>query len=307
MHDDIFAEQGLRRAFELALGLRARPFGSASAPTGWAFEGQRFGLRDIQVSPSGLYSAICESEAQLNELKAFVTAARRSVCTRVRININPLERRADELAQHAMARGYAIVPSQTHVLPIGESMVAMRRNYHATKRSQSMREVKVPSSIIVASDIAHLEDYFAVYEASLQRWGRQGFLYPRSLFSALLNCPSVRIWMNYIEGRLACAMVILYCRKYALYWQGVSRIEANQKQAYPMVKLMDAVIGDLVATGIPYLNLGASESLPNVRRFKEEFGARPLTYPALVYESPLWRAAIGARRFGLLLRQSFQR
>jgi hypothetical protein len=56
-----------------------------------------------------------------------------------------------------------------------------------------------------------------------------------------------------------------------------------------MVRLMDAVIQDLCARGVPVLNLGASEGLPQVQRFKEEFGAQPLAYSALQWESTVWR------------------
>jgi hypothetical protein len=62
-----------------------------------------------------------------------------------------------------------------------------------------------------------------------------------------------------------------------------------------MVRLMDAVIQDLCARGVPVLNLGASEGLPQVQRFKEEFGARPLAYSALQWESTAWRWLYRAR------------
>jgi hypothetical protein len=40
---------------------------------------------------------------------------------------------------------------------------------------------------------------------------------------------------------------------------------------------------------VEHFNLGASQGLPNVQRFKEEFGARPAAYASLVHESRLWR------------------
>lgn len=275
--------------------MRARPIGGKFGSPGWAFEGRRYGLRRVELCPYGLYSAVCASQIQFDELRQFVEGARRSGVVNVRINVNPLEPRADAIAQHAAACGYEMVQNQTHILPIGASIEALRNDYHATKRYQVLRKVKAQSSIVVASSASQLEDYFAVYTASLERWGRDGFVYPRALFSSLLGCPSVRIWMNYVEGRLACAMVVFYSRTYALYWQGVSRIDGDQKHAYPMVKLMDAVLQDLVQSGIPQFNLGASDGLPNVRRFKEEFGARPVAYPTLTYVSKFWRALLKAR------------
>jgi hypothetical protein len=289
VYDDIFDDVAVRCAFEHSLGMRARPIGGKSGSPGWAFEGRRYGLRRVELCPYGLYSAVSASQMQFDEFLEFVDGARRSEVVNVRINVNPLEARAEAIARHAIACGYQMVQNQTHILPIGTSIDALRNEYHATKRHQVLRKVKARSSIVVANSASQLEDYFAVYCASLERWGRDGFVYPRALFTSLLGCPSVRIWMNYVEGRLACAMVVFYSRTYALYWQGVSRIDVDQKHAFPMVKLMDAVLQDLVLSGIPQFNLGASDGLPNVRRFKEEFGARPITYPTLTYVSKIWR------------------
>ena len=92
-----------------------------------------------------------------------------------------------------------------------------------------------------------------------------------------------------MAGRLACAMVVLAGRRHALYWQGVSHIEADQKSAHPMARLLDAVVQRLHAQGVTHFNLGASQGLPNVQRFKEEFGAQPVAYASLVHDSRLWR------------------
>lgn len=90
-------------------------------------------------------------------------------------------------------------------------------------------------------------------------------------------------------------MVVLAGREQALYWQGVSHIEADQKAAHPMARLFDTVVQHLHAQGVARFNLGASQGLPTVQRFKEEFGARPMGYASLVYESRLWRAGQALR------------
>jgi CelD/BcsL family acetyltransferase involved in cellulose biosynthesis len=183
-----------------------------------------------------------------------------------------------------------VLPRQTHLLDLRPGLPALRRGYHATKRNQVAKPVKIDSRIAQARTEADLQPYFEVYAHSLQRWGREGaWPYPRQLFLDLLHSPAVRIWTHHVQGRLACAVVILESRHQALYWQGVSRIDEDQKAAHPMVRLMDAVIQDLCARGVPVLNLGASEGLPQVQRFKEEFGAQPLAYSALQWESTAWR------------------
>ncbi len=294
MLDDLFDDEGLRRVLGAALGMRALRLGGTDERAVWAFERKRYGLRQLELGPLGLYCAVADAPAEVDGLVALADRAQRSA-SRVRINVNPLDRRGGEIARRTARCGFTTESNETHLLPLRGSIDDLRAGYHATKRHQVQRRARLASTIVQADCATQLDDYAEVYGASIVRWGLDGPTYPRSLFDALLACPSVRIWMNYVEGRLACAMIVLRCRRYALYWQGVSRNDDGQKAAYPMVRLMDTVLQDLLAAGIPYLNLGASDGLPTVRRFKEEFGARPASYPALVYESPLWRALRGAR------------
>jgi hypothetical protein len=282
--DDIFDDAVLRGAIEASLGMRARSWDGESA--WWYFERLRLGLAwSVEASPMGLYAPLCRGGVQQKDIRSFIDKARRLPLVDVTINLNPLEVQAEALVEHAAAVGYQIVRRQTHLLPIGASIDEVRRQYHATKRYQALRRIDLRNDIVVANEPSQLRDYFALYAASLARWGRERPIHPSGLFERLLVSPAARFWMNYVDGRLACAMVVLYCRSYALYWQGVADIDARQKHAYPMVKLMDAVIEHLVDQRIPYLNLGASEGLPNVQRFKEEFGAAPWAYSSLTYRS----------------------
>lgn len=294
MLEDFFDDAGVRAAFEAHLGFSARRCGAA----GWAFERRRFGLRRVELAPIGFYTGLGaegETAAAVDALKTLIDAAPAPL-TRVRINLNPLGPQAAALARHAAARGYTTIDNETHLLHLAPTMPMTRLNYHATKRSQVSKVNALASTIVQAATPAHLDDYHTAYCASLQRWGRDHAVYPRAFLEALAASASVRMWMNYVGGRLACAMVVLYSRRYALYWQGVSQIGTDQKAAFPMVRLMDAVLDDLTRAGIPCLNLGASDGLPTVRRFKEEFGARPVAYASLLHEGPAWRALERVRR-----------
>ncbi len=283
--DDLFDDAGVRAAFELHLGFQARRWGEA----GWAFERRRLGLRRIEVAPIGFYTRLCTHAGQAEALEGLIDTARRAPLTRIRLNINPLETHAERLSSHAARQGYRLIANETHLLTLAPAMEDTRRHYHATKRSQATRPNPLASTILTAHSAAHLNDYYSAYEASLRRWGRDRPVYTRGFFEAMMASTATRIWMNYVAGRLACAMVVMSCRHYALYWQGVSQIEPDQKAAFPMVKLMDAILSDLTEAGIPWLNMGSSEGLPTVRRFKEEFGGQPRAYVSLVHEAPIWR------------------
>jgi hypothetical protein len=287
--DDFFDDAGVRAAFGAHLGFSARRCGDA----GWLFERRRLGMRRVEIAPIGFYTRL-DGGRDAAALQALIDAAPAPL-TRVRINLNPLEPQAAALARHALSRGYQVHRQETHLLHLAPTIAEMRQRYHATKRNQVAKANALASNIVLASTAAHMDDYHAAYRASLQRWGREQAVYPPSFLDALAACAPVRVWMNYVAGRLACSMVVLYSRRYALYWQGVSQIAPDQKAAFPMVRLMDAVLEDLSRTGIPCLNLGASEGLPAVRRFKEEFGAQACAYGALVHEGMAWRALQRAR------------
>ena len=292
LFDDLFDDPVLRSAFGRAAGLQALELHGL-------FEQRRLGLRRWEWAPYGLYAPVCADRQRAQALADFLSRAP-GRASQVRVQLNPLCSEAGRMEEQAAAQGWRVLPRETHLLDLRPGLEALRRAYHATKRNQVAKPVKVDSRIALARTEADLLPYFEVYAHSLQRWGRAGaWPYPRQLFLDLLHSPAVRIWTHQVQGRLACAVVILECRHQALYWQGVSRIDEDQKPAHPMVRLMDTVIQDLSARGVPVLNLGASEGLPQVRRFKEEFGARPAAYSTLQWESGAWRWLQGLRASGI--------
>ena len=292
LFDDLFDDPVLRSAVGRAAGLQALE------PRG-LFERRRLGLRRWEWAPYGLYAPVCADPQRAEALAQFLNLAP-GRASQARLQLNPLCPEAGRLAQQAAAQGWRVLPRETHLLDLRPGLEALRRGYHATKRNQIAKPVKLDSRIALARTEADLQPYFEVYDRSLQRWGRSGaWPYPRQLFLDLLHSPAARIWTHQVQGRLACAVVMLESRHQALYWQGVSRIDEDQKRAHPMARLMDAVIQDLCARGVPVLNLGASEGLPQVRRFKEEFGARPAAYSTLQWESAAWRWLRGARAWRL--------
>ena len=313
--DDLFDDPVLRSAMGRAAGMRplspcvvqhlvaevhaaAGPV-AAELALNVLFERRRLGLRRWEWAPYGLYAPVCADPQRAEALAQFLNLAP-GRASQARLQLNPLCPEAGRLAEQAAAQGWRVLPRETHLLDLRSGLEALRRGYHATKRNQIAKPVKLDSRIALARTEADLQPYFEVYDRSLQRWGRSGaWPYPRQLFLDLLHSPAARIWTHQVQGRLACAVVMLESRHQALYWQGVSRIDEDQKRAHPMARLMDAVIQDLCARGVPVLNLGASEGLPQVRRFKEEFGARPAPYSTLQWESAAWRWLRGARAWRL--------
>ena len=302
MAGDLFDDEALRHALHRGLGWRAVRLEEGPC---WAFEQARFGLRRWELGPMGLYAGTvtpCDWSAALQVARRRASSVRWQGSPQQALTL-PAPAAAQAVADgdthsFTIPAGYALTPRETHLLSIEPTAEAQRARYHATKRSQIARPA-LPDTEIAPGRAADLDDYWALYAESLRRWGRQDVPYPRVLFDALLDSPSVRLWTLRVQGRLAAAMVLLQTRPQALYWQGVTSSDAAFKPAFPMLRLVDAVLRGLSAHGVAVLNLGASEGLPQVRRFKEEFGAVATPYPTLAWDGLAWRAAQGLRRAAL--------
>lgn len=283
--DEFLEEPSLRAALAAPLGLQALAWPGA----GTVYRRRHLGLTQLELAPLGLYAASSAS------LESFIDSAP-GRASRVTLNVDPLDSRSDALVARAAAGGWRVLRRETHLLALDRTLDELRRGYHATKRAQVRREPALPWRIDCVRDVWALDAYYGLYTAAAARWGRSGPPYPRRLLEAVLASPAAELWLMHVRERPACAMIVLVSRRFALYWQGASHIDDDQKAAFPMVRLMDTVIGSLLARGVACLNLGASDGLPNVRRFKEEFGARAAGYPTLIHESTVWRALARLRR-----------
>jgi hypothetical protein len=292
---DWWDDPAWRAALAVPLGMTAL----AWPGLGTVYQRRRFGLAQLELAPLGLYAPVSVSQRASGRapdsapasarLEDFIDRAPRQAA-RVTLNLDPLDPRRDALAARAAAAGWQVLPRSTHLLALDGAPEALRRGYHATKRAQVRRAPALPCRVECVRGPGRLDDYWPLYEAAAARWGRAGPPYPRALFEALLASPAVELWLMHVAGRPACGAVVFVGRRAALYWQGAARIDEHTRGTFPMLRLMDALIASLAARGVPWLNLGASEGLPSVARFKEELGARAVAYPTLRRESVAWRA-----------------
>ena len=294
---DWWDDPAWRAALAAPLGLQALDWPGL----GTAYCRRRLGLAQIELAPLGLYAPVSVpvlapvSAPVPAPLDDFIDRAPRQAA-RVTLNIDPLDPRRDALAARAAARGWQVLEHRTHLLALDGTPEELRRGYHATKRAQVRRAPAQPCRVECVRGPGRLDEYWPLYAAAAARWGRAGPPYPRALFEALLASPAVELWLMHVAGRPACGAVVFVGRRAALYWQGAARIDDQTRASFPMLRLMDALIGSLASRGVPWLNLGASEGLPSVGRFKDELGARVVTYPTLRHESVAWRALAALRR-----------
>jgi hypothetical protein len=136
--------------------------------------------------------------------------------------------------------------------------------------------------------------YELLCEASV-RWGRAEPPFPKRFLDALLSHggADVEIWFaRHGETPLA-GGVVLYGASELFFWSAAMRREHVRRR--PSNALNLALAASAVQRGLRWYNLGSSEGLPGVDRFKRSVGASHLAYAELRHERPLFSAYSWAR------------
>lgn len=145
-----------------------------------------------------------------------------------------------------------------------------------------------------ASGSGAVDRYYAMLEESAVRWGRSAPTFPKALLSALASSGAdVEIWFARFDGEAIAGGVMLYGADEANFWSAAMRAEFGTLR--PSNALNVALIRAAAERGVRWYNLGSSEGLPGVARFKEGLGARTVGYRTWVRESAIYRWYRGMR------------
>ncbi|HKU68027.1 MAG TPA: GNAT family N-acetyltransferase [Candidatus Baltobacteraceae bacterium] len=120
--------------------------------------------------------------------------------------------------------------------------------------------------------------YYELLEASARRWGLERPGIPKSLIAALVEHggDDVEIWFARAEGRAIAGGVVLYGSKEFFFWSAAMLAEYGRLR--PSNALNFALLHAAAQRGMSWYNLGSSEGLPGVARFKRDLGAQEATY-----------------------------
>lgn len=123
-----------------------------------------------------------------------------------------------------------------------------------------------------------VERYFSLLELSAKRWGLAAPPISKQLLEALVEIgrENVEIWFATVEGRDIAGGVVLYGSEELFFWSAA--MDAAYGRLRPSNALNVALMRHAAQRGMKWYNLGASEGLPGVARFKQDLGARELPY-----------------------------
>lgn len=116
---------------------------------------------------------------------------------------------------------------------------------------------------------------------SAQRWGLPRPPYARALLDALVSFGEgdVEIWFARCEDRPIAGGVVFFGSEEVFFWSAAMR--RDDAALRPSNALNVALIRAAAQRGMRWYNLGASEGLPGVERFKKGLGAATIPYAEL--------------------------
>ncbi len=152
-----------------------------------------------------------------------------------------------------------------------------------------------------------IDVYYALLREAAKHWGLPAPPYPKRLFEALRHYGGrdVEVWLARFEGEAVAGGVVLYGSQESFFWSAAMRRDFAFLR--PSNALNLALIEAARERGVRWYNLGSSEGLPGVERFKRSLGAADVRYASFsrdrllhsIYTrvlTPMKRRVIGAQR-----------
>ena len=138
--------------------------------------------------------------------------------------------------------------------------------------------------------------YYELLEASAKRWGLERPAIPKALIEALVRHGGndVEIWFAHAEGRAIGGGVVFYGAEEFFFWSAAMLAEYGRLR--PSNALNFALMRAAANRGMLWYNLGSSEGLPGVAKFKENLGARDVPYYDLRLTRTPYRLYANVRR-----------
>lgn len=178
------------------------------------------------------------------------------------------------------------IPHQAAVIDLRNGMEAAIAGFKGVARRMAGQAVR--KGVKVGPESGAAETYYRLLEASAKRWGLPRPHLPRPIFDALVEFGGndVEFWIARYEGEAIGGGVMLYGSTEAFFWSAAMRAEYSSLR--PSNLLNVEMLKASVERGMQWYNLGASDGLAGVERFKESLGAAPLDYVTMTWRSPFY-------------------
>ncbi len=171
---------------------------------------------------------------------------------------------------------------ETHALNLQGGFDSIYRSWTKGHKSAARKARKAGITIQKADSQEHWQEYYAIYEDSLRRWGEEATSrYEWKLFEILydLNLQNVELWLAKYEEKIAAGALCFYAKNHVVYWHGAALSAYFDMR--PVNLLMYAVIEDACERNCLWFDFNPSSGHEGVRAFKTSFGSKPLLCPVV--------------------------
>lgn len=185
---------------------------------------------------------------------------------------------------------------ETAVVDLSHGLDAALANVDGTYRRMAGQAARRGVTCERASGPGAVDTYFALLCESAKRWGIPEPTERRALIEALVRHggPDVEIWFARVDGTAIAGGVVFYGSTEFFFWSAAMLTEFGRLR--PSNALNYALLSAAADRGMQWYNLGSSEGLPGVARFKRDLGARDITYHEVHLEKTPIRAIRNVRR-----------
>lgn len=250
-------------------------------------------------SPAGTYGGLISLDTIDSRHLAAAAECSPKAIGRVFIRTNPFAGTVD--------KGLAALQfhdDETHVLYLNDSFEIIYNNWSNNHKTATKRARRDGIIVKVASSLDSWQEYYAMYESSLDRWGNKvTSRYNWALFESIFNRKSsnIKLWIAFYREKAIAGSLCFYSKKHVVYWHGSAYSEYFNLK--PVQLIFYEAISEAVTNGFNWFDFNPSGGHEGVKSFKKGFGAAALSCPwieILGYCHPEgWRNNLRMRRVRL--------
>lgn len=274
-----------RPAWAMALAftfahLTPHPLRVRSVRGGWLLvplmqvAGGRLRWKELVGMPMGTYTCALREDGSLapaNELREALEAIAR-VCDSLSVTPWPL-------GPSAPIDGWLARAHETSVVSLAGGLDEALQNVDGRSRRMAGQAGRRGVSCALApSPGLGISTFYGMLAESSDRWGLARPPFPKELLQAVVSYGGrdCEIWFAECDNHPIAGGVVLYGSQELFFWSAAMRHEYGRLR--PSNALNLALFEAASARGVPWYNLGASEGLPGVERFKRGLGAQTVPY-----------------------------
>lgn len=167
----------------------------------------------------------------------------------------------------------------THMIDLEPGFDGIAKKFSRGQKSNINQAKRKGVMVRRAAEENDIEQYYALYQETIKRWGKEaGAVYPKELFLNLYrqNDQNVQFWLAEVDQRIIAGIIVLAWNTHLVYWHGSALHEFFKH--YPNNLIHATVLRWACDNGFTRYDMGPSMDLPGVIKFKETFGARPVSF-----------------------------